>query len=168
MADPRDALPLALHPFDILVRGATGVDRGLEAARGVVDGPSEAWADGEEARDERRDEVFTGTRGDDGVVGSRDARAVTFHFFIIFWCFDLLAFLVSWIGSKEGAKEVVEVAFDERGEGNRPPQKKWKKGGVSTWRRKTSLILSTLTALRAVRVEEENSPPRSKKNSPFL
>ena len=75
MSDPGDTFALLFHPLDILVGGSLVVDGGLEAPGCVIDSATEAGADGEKARDERRDEVLAGARGDDRVVRSGDAGA---------------------------------------------------------------------------------------------
>mmetsp|Transcript_13165 Transcript_13165/g.52746 ORF Transcript_13165/g.52746 Transcript_13165/m.52746 type:complete len:1108 (+) Transcript_13165:373-3696(+) len=52
------------------------VSRGGHHRRRAVERAAEARADGEEARDERRDEVLAGARRDDGVVRARHRGAV--------------------------------------------------------------------------------------------
>lgn len=43
---------------------------GPEVARRIVDGTAKAWADGEQARHQGRDQILASTGGDDGVVGA--------------------------------------------------------------------------------------------------
>lgn len=68
MADPHDEPLLVSHLVDEDLWREPRVDSLREHLCGAVDRAAEAWADCEQPRDERRDEIFARACGDDRVV----------------------------------------------------------------------------------------------------
>mmetsp|Transcript_10202 Transcript_10202/g.25619 ORF Transcript_10202/g.25619 Transcript_10202/m.25619 type:complete len:205 (+) Transcript_10202:508-1122(+) len=76
MTNTRDTFALTLHVFYELIGSHVGILCFHKVASRIVDGSTEAWANGQQTRSNTTDQILTGTSTHNGVVSAGNTRSV--------------------------------------------------------------------------------------------